>query len=149
MSILQINNGRVGLDNLGNTCYMNASLQALLHTNFLNEYFLTKQFLKDLNRSNKHGYNGRLALGYNALVYDLWCTKQSDQLMGHAFAVMTDAMNAVANSGNSPEKKQSSSSTVGPVVGPSSVNPRKFRKEVGLLHDQFAGDDQHDAQEVY
>eukprot|EP00604_Paraphysomonas_vestita_P001692 CAMPEP_0174823010 /NCGR_PEP_ID=MMETSP1107-20130205/20598_1 /TAXON_ID=36770 /ORGANISM="Paraphysomonas vestita, Strain GFlagA" /LENGTH=122 /DNA_ID=CAMNT_0016043849 /DNA_START=293 /DNA_END=658 /DNA_ORIENTATION=- len=84
---------------------------------------------------------------------------------------MTDAMNAVTNSTISPIKNQqsssssssltsspsnsnsssstsSSSSVNGPIVGPSSVSPRKFRKEVGLLRDQFAGDDQHDAQEL-
>jgi ubiquitin C-terminal hydrolase len=129
---------------------MNASLQALLHTNFLNEYFLTKRYLRDLNKTNKHGYGGRLALAYSALVNDLWCSRQSDQIMGHAIAVMTDAMNAVtttAGGANSPAKA-SSQATSGFVPSPSSVNPRKFRREVGALREQFAGDDQHDAQEV-
>lgn len=129
---------------------MNASLQALLHTNFLNEYFLTKLYIRDINKTNKHGYGGRLAVAYSSLVNDLWRSRQSDQLMGHAIAVMTDAMNAVTTSGtsNSPSKAHSQGSN-GFVVGPSSVNPRKFRKEVGAIRDQFAGDDQHDAQEVF
>lgn len=126
---------------------MNSSLQALLHTNFLNEYFLTKLHVCDINRSNLHGHGGRLATAYAALVNDLWCSKQSDQLMGHAIAVMTDAMNAVTTSAGQ-TRPQFTEGVNGFAIGPSSVNPRKFRKEVGGLREQFAGDDQHDAQEV-
>lgn len=48
------NNGKTGLDNLGNTCYMNCSLQALLHTEPLTEYFLSQAHHKDLNVLNKY-----------------------------------------------------------------------------------------------
>ena len=50
---VRINNGKTGLDNLGNTCYMNCSLQALLHTEPLMEYFLSQAHHKDLNVLNK------------------------------------------------------------------------------------------------
>lgn len=49
-----INNGKTGLENLGNTCYMNCSLQALLHTEPLTEYFLSQAHHKDLNVLNKY-----------------------------------------------------------------------------------------------
>lgn len=50
---VRINSGKTGLDNLGNTCYMNCSLQALLHTEPLMEYFLSQGHHKDLNVLNK------------------------------------------------------------------------------------------------
>ncbi len=104
----------------------------------MNEYFLTKQYWKDLNKRNKHGYGGKLALAYSSIVHDLWCSRQSD----NTFGVLTDAVNSMTTS-NPPRITAN-----GLINGPFSINPRKFRKEVGLLRDQFAGDDQHDAQEV-
>ena len=132
---LVLNNGRIGLDNLGNTCYMNASLQALLHTHFLVEYFLTKEHLRELNVTNKFGYEGRVAMAFAKLVSDLWLSRQSE--LGGALAAVTGAM-GMGGGG--------SGASAG--TGPDSVSPKRFKREMGLLRDQFAGDEQHDAQEV-
>jgi Ubiquitin carboxyl-terminal hydrolase len=51
---IRTNNGKAGLENLGNTCYMNCSLQALLHTEPLMEYFLSQAHHKDLNVLNRY-----------------------------------------------------------------------------------------------
>jgi ubiquitin carboxyl-terminal hydrolase 4/11/15 len=53
---------------------LNASLQALLHTEHLVDYFLSKRFFKDINVDNKDGYRGRLALAFDSLCQDMWLT---------------------------------------------------------------------------
>jgi ubiquitin carboxyl-terminal hydrolase 4/11/15 len=39
--------GATGLDNLGNTCYMNAALQCLSNTPLLTGYFLSERYAED------------------------------------------------------------------------------------------------------
>ena len=41
--------GIAGLYNLGNTCYINASVQGLMHVPLLSEYFCKEYHISDLN----------------------------------------------------------------------------------------------------
>ena len=62
----------VGLQNIGATCYMNATLQALSNTNLLTEYFLNKSKF-DPNSSNK-----KMAKEYYKVLTNLWSDTKKD-----------------------------------------------------------------------
>lgn len=69
--------GVCGLQNLGNTCFMNSSLQCLSNTYELTQYFLSNEFLKDLNKNNPLGTGGYLISGYSELIKELWMGTES------------------------------------------------------------------------
>lgn len=61
-----------GLGSMGNTCFMNSTLQCLAHTEPLKRYFLSGEYRQDLNRSNPLGTGGDLATEFSALLGEMW-----------------------------------------------------------------------------
>ncbi|VDD93746.1 unnamed protein product [Enterobius vermicularis] len=73
----RVRRGFTGLKNLGNTCYMNATLQALFNTLPLRRIFLSQSYLNDINRTNRKGTRGICSVAFSALMEAAWSGKYS------------------------------------------------------------------------
>lgn len=126
--VSRLGDGIVGLYNMGNTCYLNSSVQCLSHTPILRDYFTSKAYLNDINKTNPLGHQGRLAQVSAVLINSLWKhSKQQNSVM-------------VRKRGISPGQSV-------PINAPS-LTPKTFRDTMGKLNELFAGNEQHDAQEL-
>lgn len=96
--------GATGLQNLGNTCFLNATIQCMANTPLLREYFLSTQYTKDINERGA-GCKGRLAEEFGQVMVDLWGGKST------------------------------------------ALTPRNLKRTIDQFAPQFAGYEQHDAQE--
>ena len=67
----------VGLHNMGNTCYLNCSIQCLSNTPLLKTLFRKGSYQKYINYENKMGSEGRIAKQFGSLISQLWSNKST------------------------------------------------------------------------
>lgn len=58
----------VGLENMGNTCYMNSALQSIRCVPQLTQYFVSGAYKRDINYNSVNGAHGKLAEAFGDLI---------------------------------------------------------------------------------
>ncbi|KAF8376407.1 hypothetical protein PRIPAC_82836 [Pristionchus pacificus] len=84
----QFTKGACGLVNLGHTCYMSSGLQCISNIPELTNYFLSDDYLADVNEANPLGSKGKLARAYADLIKSMWSGKYESVMPRYFKTVM-------------------------------------------------------------
>lgn len=82
-----------GLKNHGNTCFMNAIIQCLAHTDYLAEYFVLGNYMQDMmkvrkGQNKKFGTRGEVTEKLAILLQNLWSSQYNAQISSDFKAIV-------------------------------------------------------------
>ena len=124
---LPVRNGLIGLDNLGNTCYMNSALQALSNCLAFTSFFLEcSQFIESIIPNNS-GVSGATLTAASSSTNNTACLSISYMKL----------MREIWQKRNSKNKRQMASS----------ISPSELVQTIKYFNAMFRGYSQHDSQE--
>eukprot|EP01033_Poteriospumella_lacustris_P005847 gene5847-4197_t len=137
---------RVGLVNLGNTCYLSSTLQCLAAIAPLTSFFVSQRYQAEVNVRNRDGTGGALAHAYARLLSDLKLA-------------LLDAAQAAASVSRGVATQRLRSATVGGggvataaaaafATRAPTFRPVAFKHLLGSLREEYRGYQQHDAHEL-
>ena len=92
----------IGLENIGSTCYMNATLQCFSQTEVLTNYFLNeKNIIKIMNNNvaKKDPNDLQLSPSYYNLIHNLWSNKPDKWFSPQEFRIKLAKMNPLFKEG--------------------------------------------------
>lgn len=151
-----------GLGNLGNTCFLNSTLQCLAHTPPLRHSFLSGNYKKDLNVDNPLGTGGDLANEFAVLMGMMWGmdienNNDDSNIKGGSYGgdekkdagiYSSSRIYSPGNGGAYPNANTNSSKSYSSMNTNSVTYPRSFKTTLGTHAPSFSGYDQHDSQEL-
>ena len=145
---------KVGLNNIGSTCYMNATLQCLLHVSELTVYFL-REYQNDINTLNEKNKlvesHGQISKAFYKLVEGVCKDEYDNKRKINSYkSKLHNSVNAYSDYQNDLEKIDSniSSSTYISSHRFSSFSPNNFKKILGIYNPQFKKFEANDSKDL-
>ena len=98
----------IGLNNIGATCFMNATLQCLSQTEALTNYFLkeaNEEIILNNNIAKINKQDNQLSPTYRILIHNLWSKNQNKPYSPYKFRKIVEEMNPLFKEGEAGDSK--------------------------------------------